>query len=277
MIPAQLPAMIVAEVRKIWTGVSAPLAVLLSVLVGALVAWGVSRIANMEPGSVQLQSGAGPSQSLSDLIQTDVVVVAGWALRFRSAYLLPPLLAFIAASSVAGELSDRTLRELLVRPVPRWSVLLAKYVALSSVVVATLIGTALPAFGLGQLMVGPALVSSELQNCLIAYVASGVCDLAVLSIVVLASLLLRSVGGVVVVLVLLFGFDLGVRGVLLLLAQLGVDWAGPASSWTLGNALLAWETWVGGQWDPARFVALAVVWGLTSAASAMYFSKMDVG
>ncbi len=277
MIPAQLPAMIVAEVRKIWTGVSAPLAVLLSVLVGAFVAWGVSRIANMEPGSVQLQSGAGPSQSLSDLIQTDVVVVAGWALRFRSAYLLPPLLAFIAASSVAGELSDRTLRELLVRPVPRWSVLLAKYVALSSVVVATLVGTALPAFGLGQLMVGPALVSSELQNCLIAYVASGVCDLAVLSIVVLASLLLRSVGGVVVVLVLLFGFDLGVRGVLLLLSQLGVEWAGPASSWTLGNALLAWETWVGGQWDPARFVALAVVWGITSAASAMYFSKMDVG
>ena len=52
------------------------------------------------------------------------------SLRLRNALPLPRFVMWLAASSFAGEYRNRTLREDLLRPVPRHAVLAAKWIAL---------------------------------------------------------------------------------------------------------------------------------------------------
>jgi ABC-2 type transport system permease protein len=191
--------------------------------------------------------------------------------------VLPLFLLLSAAGAVAGEHKDRTLRELLVRPVPRWSVLAAKLVALSLLSAVTLVLTLVPSLGLGVLMWGAAPVAGQpgIGPVVLGYAASFLSDVGLLAVAMLVSLFVGSVGGVVVAMTLLLMADLAIRGVLNLAASFGAESAASLLPWTLGNALGCWEGWKDG-WEPARFVALAALVTISCGLGIARFARMDV-
>ena len=107
------------------------------------------------------------------------------------------------------------------------------------------------------------------------YLASFASDVGLIAIAVLLSLVVRSVGGVVVTLVLILMADLAVRGVLNLMSLAQIQVASQLLPWTLGNALGCWQ---GGSthFEPMRFLALTVVIVGATAAATARLSRMDV-
>lgn len=270
MIPTHFPMMVVAELRKTFTKGSGISALIVALLVGILTAAVVYQVQHMEGASI---NGA----PVSELVDVDAVQIAGYALRVRNFFVLPLFLVLGMAGSVAGELSDRTLRELLVRPVSRASVLLTKLGAAGILSGFTLLLTFIPAFALGAALYG--LPEENLNQWLIrivaAYGASFIADLGWLSIAMLTSLFIHSAGGVVVAVVFGLGLDMTLRAFLWGLEKLGAESAAMLRPFTLTYGLDAWQGWSDG-WEPSRFVSLAVVLCGSLAVALARFRRMDV-
>lgn len=272
--PRQFPGMVAAEIRKVFTRGAA---------IGALsiaLAVGVGAVLLMH--QVQSLGEGGPSvngASLSQLWTPSGLAVSGGALQARNFFILPLFLLLASASSVGGEISDRTMRELLVRPVPRWSVLLAKLLALSLLSMASLVVTLIPSLGLGSALFGllpaGATEGPSVGDLLGGYGASFLSDIGLLALGMAASMVLRSVGGTVVAVVLVLGVDVAIRGVVSLLSMFGVTEAAKIEPWLLGNALGCWEGWKEG-WAVEPFGALAVFTAIFCAFGVARFRSMDV-
>lgn len=265
--------MVGAEVRKLFTRATALLALLASGMIPVLVVglmW-------------QLKDG-GPSVNgapVGSFITYSAVEVGTWALNVRNFLVMPLFLGLATAMSVAGELNDRTLREVLVRPVSREVALLVRAVALAILSAVSLLVTAAVAIGLGLAIWGlpaPPVVPEDypgLGPLLGGYAVSFLCDVGVVAVVTLVALLIRSVGLTLVLLVLGWGADFLFRKLLGLLSTLGVPSAASVLPWTMGNALDCWEGWKEGfEWQ--RFVALAGVVLVSAALSVLRFRRLDV-
>lgn len=273
--PRQLPAMVVAEVRKVFTRGSAMAALVVALVVGlgaVLVMW---KIEGMTEG--------GPSVNgtpVSQMVSASGIDVAGGALWARNFFVLPLFLLLAGASAVGGELGDRTLRELVVRPVPRWSVLVAKLLALALLSATTLVLTLVPSLALGTALFGLAPADAGIDTPTVTallggYAASFLSDIGLLTIVSAVSLVVPSVGGTVVAVALVLLVDLAIRGLLSLLSTFGVAEAAQLQPWTLGNALACWEGWKDG-WDVAQFGALGAFVVVAVAFAVARFHRMDV-
>ncbi|RME21989.1 MAG: ABC transporter permease [Deltaproteobacteria bacterium] len=267
-----LLSMIGAEARAIYGRGSARLAMVVAVLCGVVVAlamqWLFTR-AGM--GAVDAQINGNP---ISQMVEFSAGAVGGWALRLRNLFVLPLVLLLATAASLAGELGDHTLREVLVRPVPRWSVLAAKFVVLAVLALVTQALTAAPALGAGMVFFGTDGPTS-VQGVLLGYAASWLSDLGLIAIGMLVSTFARSVGAVVVGTMLLLMADLGIRAVLQGMIWLGVSGAEAVQRAMPGNALACWEGFTG-DWDPAAFVGLAVIFGVCMALTGWRFQRLDV-
>lgn len=274
MIPAHFPWMVWAELRKVYTRGSGLGAIVIAAVVGIGAVAAMYQAGNNDTAQI---NGA----SLAQIVNMNAVEVAGWALYARNFFVLPLFLLLAAASSVAGELGNRTLREDLVRPIPRWSALASRVIAVSSLSAVTLMVTLalslLPGLGLFGLPVEGSVPVDypTVQRVLLGYLASFASDIGLVAIAVLLSLVVRSVGGVVVTLVLILMADLAIRGVLNLMALAQIAAAKTLLPWTLGNALGCWEGW-SGAFEPARFLALAIVTLGAMALATLRLSRMDV-
>jgi ABC-type transport system involved in multi-copper enzyme maturation permease subunit len=271
--PAHFVRLVLAEARKVFTRGSGIAAMIVAVAAAVLVVVGIKAIHDWGVGQGANINGMSPAELLS----TSGPAVAGWALQVRNFFVLPLFLLLSAAGAFAGEHKDRTLRELLVRPVPRWSVLAAKLVALSKLSAVTLLLTMGPAMGLGVILFGATPVPGEpgMGQVALGYAASFLSDVGLLAVAMLVSLFVGSVGGVVVAMTLMLMADLALRGVLNLASTLGAESAASLLPWTLGNALGCWEGWKDG-WEPARFVALATVVVISCGLGVARFGRMDV-
>jgi ABC-2 type transport system permease protein len=262
--------MVWAETLKVFTRGSGIAALAIALLVGVFT---VGAVYGAKHSGMQL-NGA----DASEVIKVTGVQVAGYALTVRNFFVLPMFLLLAAASAVAGEYGDRTLRELVVRPVPRWSILAAKLVALTLLSLTTLVLTLVPALGLGLALFGTTLdgeTTPSVISLLGGYGATLLSDVGLHALGMLASLFLTSVGGVVVGVVMLLLGDLGLRGVLFAAGQLGVKAAEALVPWTLGNALACWKGWESG-WNPSQFGALAAWTAISLAAAIATFRRIDV-
>lgn len=273
--PRQFPAMLAAEIRKVFTRGSAIAALAVALLVGlgaVAVFWQLQRMGE-----------GGPSVNgtpLGQIVRASGIDIAGGALWARNFFVLPLFLLLAGASATGGELGDRTLRELVVRPVPRWSVLAAKLGALSLLSAVSLVVTLVPSLALGAALFGlspaDAPVDTPTVGALLGgYAASFLSDLGLLAIVTAASLVVSSVGGTVVAVALVLLVDAALRGLLSLLGMVGVEGAAQLQPWMLGNALACWEGWKDG-WDVAQFGALAVFVVAACAFAVARFQRMDV-
>ncbi len=287
MIPKHFPWMVWAELRKVYTRGSG---------IGALVIAALTPLATLgfmqwAAHTTMLQVGTG---SLADSLYgpghglLNAVQCAGWALKARNFFVLPLFLLLSASSTVAGELAERTLREDLVRPIPRWSALAARIAGTGALAATTLVVTAALSFLPGLLLFGLPVDGSvpvdypTVGHLALGYLASFASDVGLIAITVMLSLIVRSVGGVVVTLVLVLMADKVVYWGLEALNQAATIFKAPSLAfandlvpWTLGNALGCWEGWQTA-FEPMRFVALAVVTVAATAAAMARLSRMDV-
>lgn len=272
--PHQFLSMVVAEVRKVFTRGSglAALAVALLVPLGT-----VAVVFGVRSSGFELNN-----TDVAELLKPSVVDIAGWSLKVRNFFVLPLCLLLAAASSVAGEYGARTLRELAVRPVPRWSILAAKLLALFTLSLATLVLTLLPALALGFTLFGlpdPGGASPAdapgLADVVLGYLATLASDMGLYAIAMLVSLLVGSVGGVIVSMTLLLLADTVLGVALKAAGTFGVEAAASLVPWTLGNALGCWEGYAS-EWNPSQFGALAIFTVVASAIGVVRFDRMDV-
>lgn len=271
MIPRQFPRMVLAETRKVFTSGSAIAAITIAVLVAIGAVFGVWQWGHMRDSFSASVNG---QETVSNFTSSGEYV-AGWALWARNFFLLPLFLLLATAGSVAGELGERTLRELVVRPVPRWSILAAKLLALCALSIVTLVVTLTLSLGLGAAFFGLDTAGGALSSLLLGYAASFLSDVGLISLTMLASMLVSSVGGVVVAMLLLLILDFGLGLLLKLLGAVGVEEAALVVPYTLGNAL---GCWIGSEkgWDPVQFGALGVYVVVSAVFAVARFHRMDV-
>ena len=276
MAVSNLGRMIRAELSVVFRRTSSLGALLSSVVIGLLavllMSWAQQNMSGLEINEAPV----------GEMVQYSGANCAGWALKGRNFFVLPLLLLLATGSSIAGELQDRSLREVLVRAVPRWQVLLAKLVALQVLSACSLVLTLLPAWLLGMAMFGAEGANSAV---LLGYCASLLTDLGIISFGALASLYVRSVGGVVVCVILLLMLDTGLRIVLWLrdlLIGIGQQVAGtvPTSSVDIamffpGAALDFWKGWENG-WLWPSFAGLMALIIICLAMTTRRFQRMDV-
>lgn len=274
--PRHFPAMILAEIRKVFTRGSGIAALVIALMVG------LGAVA----GYAWIHSGSGEDgmsvngTPISQVFPASGLTVAGAALWARNFFVLPLFLLLASASTVGGELSDRTLREIVVRPVPRWSVLTSKLIALATLAAATLLVTLLPSLGLGIARFGltlevPPPDAATLVDLLGAYGASFLSDIVLSALAMAMSLVVPSVGGSVVAVALLLMADKAVYYLLKALSFFGLKEADAALPWTLNNAMDAWKGWEA-DWNPAQFGALAIFLAIFLGFSMVRFQRMDV-
>lgn len=274
MIPAHFPWMVWAELRKVYSRGSGIGALLLAAVVGLGAVAAMYEAGHNDTAQI---NGA----TLADIVSVNAIEVGGWALNARNFFILPLFLLLATAGSVAGELGNRTLREDLVRPIPRWSALAARMIAVSSLAAATLVVTGALALLPGLVLFGLPAAGAvpvdypSIGRLALGYLATFASDVGLIALTMLVSLVVRSVGGVVVTLVLVLMADKALGGVLHLLSMARVAGAEQLLPWTLGNALGCWEGW-SSAFEPMRFVALGVVTVAATSAAMARLSRMDV-
>ena len=212
-----------------------------------------------------------------------------WALEARNSLVMPVFVMWLAAASLAGEYQARTLREDLLRPVPRWAVLLAKWGALVLWVTATLLLTWMPSAVGGLVLFG---TEGEWGQVALAFVANVATDSTLAAMALLVAVAVRNVPATLVGLFLLwalsiaFGWGLGLSTTFLsteiATGQLGIPaWYGEflaaAGPWLPSEALGAWR---GGtfraDWVWEHFGSLALTTGLSLGLSALVLERSDV-
>ena len=211
-------------------------------------------------------------------VDMSVAGAAGMALKIRNFFVLPLLLVWATGTSITGEIRGQTLREDLVRPVSRGLVLSSKMVALGGLSAVTLMASYVPSvlggivfFGLGD---DGQFGTFGLVS--LGYLAWWASDMGLIAITVALGLFVRTVGGLVVSLVMILMADLAAR----LMLDLGsaifqAPTAGQFADFLPGAALAAWEGWRSG-WEVAPFVGL-VLWTSLALCTAFWrFSRADV-
>lgn len=276
MIPSNLVAMIRAEFYAVFRRGSGIGAMAVSVVIGLLAVllmhWSQTNVGAAEVNGAPI----------GEMISYSGADCAGWALSGRNFFVLPLLLLFATGSSIAGELQDRSLREVLVRPIPRWSVLLAKLAALLGLSAATLLLALLPSLLLGMARFGSA---GPVGDVLLGYTASLGTDLGIIAFGFVASTMVRSVGGVIVSVVLLLMVDTVARLMLWLyktilgFAQQSLGTAAEEvpnyGLYLPGAALDCWKGWaMGWAWEP--FVGLALLIAISFSVALVRFQRMDI-
>jgi hypothetical protein len=259
-------AMIRAEIRAVLGRTSGKAALVLSLLIPVLVA---VVLAWVQQKTVDARFNG---MSVSQLADLTIRGCAGYALMVRNMVVLPLLLVLATAATVAGERRDNTLREVLVRPVSRWSVVLAKMGALLVLSLASLVLSLVLSLGLGAALFDTA---TPIWRVTLGYLSCLGTDLGLICLSMLAASLVRSVGGVVVLMILLMMADMAIRGGLSLAGNFGMDNAAAIASYFPGAALDAWEGWKDG-FELQPFVGLVVVILGALGLTCIRFERMDV-
>ncbi len=271
--PAYFHRMVGAEMLKIITRISGWAGLILSALIPLMV---TGILVWMQPDAVDPTAAPDMNAAMmQSMIPDQALTVLDWTLTGRNILIMPMVLLLVTAQLFAGEWSDRTLRSLLLRPVSRASVLMAKFSALWIYAGACLLISYLFALAGGWIFLGH---EAEIIGVTKGY---GVCwlrDGALLGIGMLVSTFAPSVAGVVV------GTILGLIGELMLSAGfkgadalLSLGWPAQVTPWMPSAAL--WESWEGYEevdWPMEPMGALAILFVVVIAGSILRFSRLDV-
>lgn len=268
MTPAHFLRLLSAELRAIFGRWSGKGALILSVIIPLVAALAMNRA--MGAADEAVLNGM-PASSFLDMTWRGVL---DWSLTFRNFFILSLLLVLSAASTSAGELADNSLREAILRPVPRWSVLTAKLLALAALSAATLALTFVLALGTGAAVAG---TEAEVGKIALGYVASFFSDVGLMALTLLAGVFLRSVGMVVVVVVLFLIVDWAAGVGLSGLGALGVDWARDVAQFRPGHGLSVWDGWKAADgFEPSAMGALGILFVVGFGGALARFQRMDI-
>jgi ABC-2 type transport system permease protein len=269
MVP-HFPLLVLAELRAVFGRASGKGALALAALIPAVALYAM-HLAQAQAAEAQVNG-----LPLSQMLDASWRGVADWALTGRNFFLLPLLLVLSTAATSAGELADNTLREALTRPVSRTSVLLAKLIALAALSASTLVLSFVPAVAGGAALFA---TDTPIGPVALGYAASFLSDLGLIALTLLAGVLIRNVGGVVVSVILFLLVDKAIGLALKGLGVLGVEGARTAARFLPGTALACWEGWkVEGAetWPLEPFVGLAALFAIGIGGALARFTRMDV-
>jgi len=210
------------------------------------------------------------------------------ALRLRNALPLPLFVMWLSASSFAGEYRNHTLREDLLRPVPRTAVLSAKWFALVLWVALSVAACWLTSAVLGTCLFG---LEGQWTTLSLGYLATIASEATLAALALCVAVFLRSVPATLVGLFLgwaisvVTGWALGIANAVLsssMSENLGVDeptiWLlQTAHRWLPSQALWAW----GGcreniPWLWEHFASMACTLAVCALLSARRFGRTDV-
>ena len=187
--------LVLAETTKVFSRLSAKVGLLVSVGIGAclpLLLW-------LFVNSGMIVNGV-ESDEFFAANATDGI---GWSLSARNFMLVRAFLVVLGAQTFAGELSARTLREALLRPVPRDLVVFAKWLALIVWDAVSLGLTWVTAAVLGSLLLG---VDGVWVDVTLATFVNLLCDAGVIAVVFAVGVVTKStvatIAGMIVALVL---------------------------------------------------------------------------
>lgn len=264
--PPQFLRMLIAEVKLVFRRPTGMAVLAVGLVVGVVV------VAALQLIRTRIQVSTDQMQNVGQMLKYGAGDVAGWALRARNFFVLPLFLLLATGNALATEREDHTLRELLVRPVPRWSVVAVKFLALMALSLASLVASLLPAMLGGLILSGQA---GPLVDALLGYAASLLSDAGLIALGLLAGTLVRGAGGVVVSVIGLLLVDIGGRGFLWALSHFGLPEADSVRKVMPGEALAAWNGWSEGfQWQPFAGLVLMIVVAL--GLTLWRVQKMDV-
>jgi ABC-2 type transport system permease protein len=217
-------------------------------LAGVIVVFGARKLAPEVPEGVMA------------VPRGDGVMAAGTALTLRNFFVLPLLLAQVAAAGLAGDGADRTLRDLLLAPVSRTRVLAVRLGALTLLSAACTLLTLLASLLPGLALLG---AGGNVGRLALGYAASVASDVGLLAATACLALWMRSATGTVVALLFGLMLDLGARmalkaaGGLASMGIAGLSVAPRLVPFTFGAGLACWEGWEDG-FQAAAFASLAV-------------------
>ncbi|MCB9680026.1 MAG: ABC transporter permease [Alphaproteobacteria bacterium] len=183
-----LSALVRAEVRKLASRTSVRLSIVALVLLGLVMPLILLLISSM----VTVTTEAGQAQMKPPSF--DAAMVLTTVLTMRNFFLFRAMVIAVVAVSFAGELVARTLREDLVRPVTRGTVLLAKWLALQVFVAVGLFVPLVVAGLLGLVCFGP---GEGFVDTLLGAAITWAGDAGFATLVMGISLVLRSVPGTI--------------------------------------------------------------------------------
>ncbi|TNE90044.1 MAG: hypothetical protein EP330_09455 [Deltaproteobacteria bacterium] len=193
MTPQHFLAILGAELRKLFRHPAGRLGLVLAVLIGIAGPLGILWVGSSDA----IVNGQPISETLDYSAPQGII----WSLRMRDfSHVMRLFVVALAASSLAGELGARTMREALLRPVPRWIVPVAKFGALAAYVFANGLLTWLASSAAGAVLLG---VSGHWSDAAWGMTYSLVGDLAVVAVTLLVAVLTRSVAGSIVIVVVL--------------------------------------------------------------------------
>lgn len=185
------PLLVHAEFVKLNSRISAKLGLLVSIAVGFVLPLVLFGTAYAIRGS--------QAELMFDTSTTRPMV---WGLYVRNLLVVRAFLVVLGAQALAGELAAQTVREDLLRPVPRYAVFMAKWLAIIGWDALSLLATFLVSavFGLGLFGLDGMWTETAL-----AYLINLVCDAGVIAVVLAFAAVTRSnvatIAGVVVGLV----------------------------------------------------------------------------
>jgi len=185
-----------AESVKLLSRSSARLGLVLAAGLGLVAPLLLTMVAN----SGMVVNGA----AVSDTLAASAPMAARWALSIRNLWLMQALVLLLATQSFAGELQARTLREDLVRPVPRTAVLLAKVGAVALWIGLSLVLQYLVATVAGLVLFG---TGGPWRDVAMGYLATFGADLSFAAVAFAAAALVRSVPGTLVGVLLFIVFE----------------------------------------------------------------------
>ena len=205
-----------------------------------------------------------------------------WTLWLRNFWILRMFIVALAAMSFAGELQSKTLREDLIQPVPRWSVLVAKWAALVTWIGIGLGLSWLVAGALGVILFG---VEGDWQMVVLAWLTSWLCDSAIAALALCAATFLRTV--VMSLLSCLFflaadwflGIGLSIASWAAEMAEIPTLLQATLQirPWLPSSAFGVWTSFSGGEpWLWQHFAALAAITFGSLALGTLRFNRTDV-
>ncbi len=266
-----------AEVRKLFSRLPAKVGLVMAVLIGI----GVPALRGGYEllGAYLVTSRGGTAYS-----SVDPAWLMYLTLYMRNLFVMRVVLIVLAALTFAGEYQARTLREDLLRPVTRWSVLLAKWLALIVYCGVNLGLTLIPGSIVSVVGYG---VGGDWGDVVLRYLSTFVADGGFCALALVIAVASRSVAGTIAGMFLFYVTDLVAGAGLSVVAAfpqlpmqeqvrsvlLGVKPFMPSAAFAAWNGGALWSDQ---SWTWQSFVSLAVITVVSLIGADQVFRRMDV-
>ena len=201
------------ETRKLYRRLSSMIGLALCAFLGVVgplgakfLNWGViepMNAANVAKQAAGAQAAAGLSLE-TPLLGAHSAVAATFG--FRGFFFLPILIFIMAGLSFAAEHANRSIREYALRPVPRYSLIMSRWMALTTWVFSAVILSFVISASLGLVVVGP---MAEWKSVMVQLGNALVVDWAFATLALSVAVFTRSIAATIAILIVTFVLQLG--------------------------------------------------------------------